>query len=674
MEISLLRDILIVLGLSVIILLVCARVGVPSIVGLLVTGVIVGPHGFGLLHATHEVEMLAEGGVVLLLFTIGMEFSLTKLFKIGRMVMVGGALQVGLTIAVTWGLGELFGLPFDQALFLGFLASLSSTAIVLKALQEQTQIESPHGQMALAILIFQDIAVVPMILAVPILAGTGAMDITMIAVLLGKILGVLVFVWLAMKFIVPWLLHQIARTRSRELFVLSVVVLCFAIAWLTASVGLSLALGAFLAGLILSESPYSHHALGGIMPFRDVFTSLFFVSIGMLLDLDFLVAHPVVIGLAVVGVVIVKSGVVTVTGLALKMPLRNATQAGLAVGQVGEFAFVLASSGLALGLIGGDLYQGFLASSVLSMAITPLMIGIAPRAAKAMQKTITPKGQKTPPPELDATAEEKKLSDHIVVIGFGFTGHNIARAARFAGLRYTVIESNAISVKREANAGEPIFYGDATYTSVLEHAQVENARTVAVVINDPIATRQIIQTVREMNPDVHIIARTRFVREIGPLRELGATQVIPEEFETSIEISSRILAQHLVPRETITSFIEEVRRDEYQMYRNISEPTASLTDLTWTLPDVELGTVEVHPGSQLAGKTLAELDLRRRYGVTLLEVRNGEERTVNPAGDTTLQAGDVIVVVGNARKRRRLAGLAGGEMTAETRTGLEARH
>ena len=293
----LLSDIVIIFGLSIMVLFVFNRLRIPAIVGFLLTGVLAGPYGLGLIKAIHEVEVLAEIGVVLLLFTIGMEFSLKALLRIRKSILLGGSLQVLLTILVTFVLASLqVGRTFGESLFIGFLVCLSSTAIVLKLLQEKAEMDSPHGQTSLAILIFQDLIVIPMMLFTPLLAGMGGEIGQSLLILFAKGAGVIVLVILSAKWIVPQLLYQIAQTRSREVFLLTVVVLCFAIAWLTSSVGLSLALGAFLAGLIISESEYSYQALGNILPFRDVFTSFFYVSVGMLLDVGFVVENLAAVG------------------------------------------------------------------------------------------------------------------------------------------------------------------------------------------------------------------------------------------------------------------------------------------------------------------------------------------------------------------------------------------
>ncbi len=656
MEISLLTNILITFGLSVVILLVCHQFRIPPVVGLLLTGVLAGPNGLGIVGMNHEVHMLAEIGIVLLLFTIGIEFSLAKLFQIGKTVLLGGGLQVLLSIGIVYGIGVMVGVSSGEAMFLGFLVSLSSTAIVLKSLQERGEMEAPHGRTSLAILIFQDIIVVPMMLVTPLLAGQHNDNPgTSLLAMLGKGIGVLLLFIVSARYLVPWLLYQIARTRSRELFVLSVVVICFTVAWLTSSVGLSLGLGAFLAGLIISNSDYSHQALGGILPFRDVFTSLFFVSIGMLLDLNFLLREPLLVIGAVVLVLLLKGGINAMVVRVLGHPLRTMILAGLALSQIGEFSFVLAASGVAEGLLQNDLYQLFLAVTVLTMAATPVLIAVAPkiadRLARAQDAGISEQVVMAPAEE----KKKEKLHDHLIIIGFGVNGRNVARAARAASIPYIVIETNAETVRRELKNGELIFYGDASYHAVLEHAEIASANVVAVVINDPIATRAVIQVARQLNPDAYIIVRTRFVREIGALKALGASEVIPEEFETSVEVFSRIMGRYRVPREEIERFIKEVRQDEYQMFRTMSELLVFWRGRASDLPDVEISLLRVDRGSSLDGKTLGEIDLRRRYGVTLLEIRRKGHVVSNPSGDESLQADDLLAVMGPKELRDALA-------------------
>ena len=645
MEIPLLKDILILFGLAIAVLLICHRLHVPSIVGFLMTGILAGPHGLGMISAVHEVEILAEIGIVLLLFTIGLEFSLGNLLQIRRSIFIGGSFQVFLTIIVTYLISMQLGLEFGQSVFIGFLVSLSSTAIVIKLIQERAEVDSPHGRTTLGILIFQDVIVVPMILVTPILAGaTGNLGQSLL-VLLAKGIGIILLVMVSAKWIVPYVLYQIARTRNRELFLLSVVVICLAVAWMTSSAGLSLALGAFLAGLIISESEYSHQALGNILPFRDVFTSFFFVSVGMLLDAGFVFQRPGLIALIALCVLVLKSVIAGSATILLRVPLRTGILVGLALSQVGEFSFILSRTGIEAAILTENIYQIFLSVSVLTMAATPFIMALAPRMADLVLRVPMPGRLKSGLyPVLETRVEYKK--DHLMIIGFGVNGRNLARAARVGGISYVIIETNPKTVRNEQTKGEPIYYGDATHEAVLQHANIKDARIVVVAINDPTATRRIAEIVRRLNPKVHLIVRTRYLQEMKPLYELGADEVIPEEFETSVEIFTRVLAKYLIPRDEIEKFVTEVRSGGYEMFRSLSKASASFSDLKLQLPDLEISLLRLGVTSVLAEKSLTQIELRKRYGVTVLAIRRDSQILSNPGGDTLLQSNDVLFVLG----------------------------
>ncbi len=649
MEIPLLKDMIIILGVSVVVVFICHRIRVPVIVGFLLTGIVAGPHGLGLVKAVHDVEILAEVGIVLLLFTIGLEFSLKKLLRMKKSLLMGGSLQVLLTLLAAFSISRLLGRAFGEAVFIGFLVALSSTAIVLKLMQERAEVDSPHGRTTLGILIFQDVIIVPMILVTPLLAGaTGDVGVSLL-VLVAKGIGIILLVVVCGKWVVPQVLYQIARTRNRELFLLSVVVICFAVAGGTSSAGLSLALGAFLAGLIISESEYTHQALGNILPFRDVFTSFFFVSIGMLLDVGFLFQRPGLIGLVALGVLVLKSTIATSVPIFLGFPLRTGILVGLSLSQVGEFSFILSRTGIEHDLLAGDIYQIFLSVSVLTMAATPFVLTAAPRLADTILRLPMPKRLVSGfYPVSPKEVEGRK--DHLMIIGFGVNGRNVARAARATGIPYVVIEMNPETVRTEQAKGEPIYYGDATYEAVLQHANIKDGRIVIVAINDPAATRGITEVVRRLNPKVHLIVRTRYLQEMEPLYALGADEVIPEEFETSVEIFTRVLAKYLIPRDEIERFVAEVRSDGYKIFRSLPRESASFSDLTFQLPDVEISTLRIGVRSALAGKSLAKIELRRRHGVTVLAIRRDSEILPNPDGDMIVSGNDVLFLLGTPER------------------------
>ena len=649
MQTSILSTTVIIFGLSIVVLLLCYRLRIPTIVGFLITGVLAGPSGLGLVGATTEVETLAQIGVVLLLFSIGIEFSLNSLMQIRRIAIVGGTLQVACTIAVVAFMSWHFGMTVPKSVFMGFLLSLSSTAIVLKRLQEKAEVESPHGRTILAILIFQDIIVVPMMLVLPLLSGNAGNTGQSILILFIKILGIIVCMVIMIKWLVPMVMFRVAKTKSRELFLLAIIVICFSVALLTSSAGLSLALGAFLAGLVLSESEYGYQALGSILPFRDVFTSLFFISIGMLFDATYFLRHPLLVVSLTLAVLVVKIVIAAAVPAALGFPLRTMVLTGMSLCQVGEFSFILSTAGMAFGLLDKDTYQLFLGVSILTMAATPFIMACGPwildrLLSLPLPKRMTAGLQATG--TLFALEQKQKLNDHLIIIGFGVNGRNVARAAAATGIPYVITEMNPETVRREKKRGEPIIYGDAAQEAVLLHVDIRNARVVVVGIPDPVATRRVVEVARSLNPSVHIIARTRFFQEISQLYDLGANEVVPEEFETSVEIFTRVLVKYLVSPDVIEMFVAEVRSDSYQMFRGISRERATFSDLKFALPDVEVNMAWVGEESSFVKKSLAEIGLRSEFGINLLAVRRGSDIISNPDGNVVIAAGDILVILG----------------------------
>ncbi|RAU83303.1 cation:proton antiporter domain-containing protein [Pontibacter arcticus] len=649
MEIPLLPDVVIILSMAVAVILLFQRLKLPTILGFLVTGVIAGPYGFSLIKEIHNIEILAEIGVILLLFIIGMEFSLKSLYRIKRTVLLGGATQVFGTILLVGLLMLLLRFSVSDAFFMGFLIALSSTAIVLKIMQDKGEINSPQGKIVLGILIFQDIIVVPMMLLAPLMAG-GEQNVGSALLIMGlKGIFIIVFVLVSARYVVPKLLYLVAKTKSKELFILSVVVICFAVAWLTSSMGLSLALGAFMAGLIISESEYSHQATSNILPFREIFTSFFFVSIGMLLDFEFMLQHlPAILGFTV-AVFFLKGAVATLAAKVLRYPLRVSLLVGLAIFQVGEFAFILSKTGIQHQLLSQEAYQYFLSVSILTMAVTPFILGPYHKIAEAITFRLY-KGKIAPEPKEiseETAVSLAALDDHIVIIGYGINGRNVAKAARHAQIPYIIIEMNPITVREEAKLGEPIIYGDAVHSMILTHVHVQLARVVVVAISDPEATRRVIASVRSASEKVHIIVRTRFIQEMEENFKLGADEVIPEEFETSIEIFTRVLSKYLMPRDQIEQFTEMVRADNYDLFRSL-KPTGSVQNrLTFDLPDIEVATLRMHTDDEtIIGKSLLEADIRNRFQITIVAIKRNTETILDINARTSLELGDLVYVVG----------------------------
>jgi monovalent cation:H+ antiporter-2, CPA2 family len=645
-EIALLKDIVILLGVSLVVLYVSHWLRLPVVVGFLLTGILVGPHGLGMVSDVARVQQLAEVGVILVLFTIGLEFSVADLLRLRRAALLGGTLQVFGVMGVAFAILVAWGVDPRSALFLGMIASLSSTAVVLRLLQQRAEVDAPHGRTSVAILVYQDLMIVPMMLAMPLLAGEGGGIGPALAGFAAKAAGILLMVFVLARFVVPRLLAKVVETRSRDMFLLAVVTTCLVVAWMGSEAGLSLALGAFLAGLIVSESEYSHQALSDVLPFRDLFSSFFFISIGMLLDVRLAAGEPLVLASLTLGVLALKSIVAGGAILALGFSLRTAVLAGLALSQVGEFSFILASSGVVRGLMSQGHYQWFLVVAVVSIGVTPFLVAAAPRVADALDRLpLSARIKAGALRDVEPDADDA-LEDHVVVVGFGINGSNVARAARVAGIPLLAIEMNPAVVQAQRARGVHIHYGDASQAAVLEHAGIVRARVCVVAISDAAATRRVVALVHALNPACQVIARTRYLREMEPLQAAGAHLVIPEELETSLEIVARVLASYLVPRRDIEGFLAEVRAGGYEMLRTPHGTAPSMADLQLTLSEMEVSTLKVDAGSAVAGRRLDETDLRKLYGITVVAIRRGDDVLSNPGGDTVVQPGDALIVLG----------------------------
>ncbi|HPU85053.1 MAG TPA: cation:proton antiporter [Candidatus Latescibacteria bacterium] len=646
MHATLLSDILIIFTLSVAVVFLCERLHVPSLVGFFLTGIVAGPHALGLVSDVARVESVSEVGIVALLFTVGLSFSLEHALRVRRTVLIGGTIQIVATAATGYLTARALGQPSPVAVLAGFLLSLSSTAIAIKSLQDRAEADSLHGRIVIGILVFQDIITVPMLFSLPLLAEATAQSAGSLLTMAAQGLGVIAIVIVSARWVVPYVLYQIARTRSGELFLFAVVVICLAITWLTYSIGLAPALGAFLAGIIISESEYSQQALGDVIPFRVIFSNLFFVSVGMLLDIGFLFDHVITVATMACGSIIIKVLLAGAATAFLGYSLRTTIGVALGLGQIGEFSFILAASGLQFGLLEPSGYQYFLTVSVITMAATPFLIAAAPRVADYCLALKLPRLLKDGVHQHQRLDEDAGLTDHLIIVGYGVNGRNVASAAAEALIPYVIIEMNPETVRRERANGESILFGDGSQPVVLEHAGILQARVLVVATPDATGTRRIVENARRMNPSVYIIARTRFVTEVAPLYKLGADEVIPEEFETSVEIFSRVLRKYLIPREQIENFIRTIRAGGYDMFRSFSGDHTALSEIQTSLRDVEVSTFPVDEGCRMAGQTLAELGLRSRTGITILGIRRGDKTIPNPGGEETIHAGDVLLVMG----------------------------
>jgi CPA2 family monovalent cation:H+ antiporter-2 len=641
------EELLLLLLASVPIAFLFNRLRLPTLVGFMITGVVIGPHGFGLIREAEAIDFLAEIGVVLLLFTIGLEFSPRRIVEMRRLVLAGGGMQVVLTVGLVAALAYLLGRPAGQAVFFGFLFALSSTAIVLKSYVERAEVDAPHGRAAVGILLFQDLSIVPMMLLVPVLGGGEGVSTTQVLLRLGAAAVALAVIFLLARKVIPYLLRHVVSLRSPEVFIISVVLLCLGTSWLTSQFGLSLALGAFIAGMVLSESEYSHQIVADILPFRDVFNSVFFISIGMLLSLSALWSDlPTVV--AWVGALVVGKALIVLAAVRLLgYSLRVALMAGLGLAQIGEFSFILAKAGLAAGLLSGGDYQRFLAASILSMIATPFLIRLAPRLGYAAQNFFAPGSMMEPSVEGFRPEEAPVLRGHVIIVGYGLNGRNLARVLRRVRVPYIGLELNAEAVRKAGREGERIIYGDATRREVLHHVGVEHARILVLAISDPTATRHTAWLARQMNPDIHLIVRTRYMSELKDLRALGADDVIPEEFETSIEIFSRVLKEYGVARHEIHRQVAEVRSEGYQMLRSPSLMPSEVSEIADALGGASTETLIIEDDWLCVGRAIGELRLRTLTGATVITVVREGRTEINPGSEFRIEADDVLVLLGS---------------------------
>jgi len=623
-------------GAALLVIFLSYRLRVPSVVGFLLTGVFIGPYGLGLLSDTEHIEVFAELAVVLILFVIGLEVSVRELRELGRLFLGGGSLQAGATGLLATLLARSVGYAWPLAVFCGFVVTLSSTAIALKLLGDRREIHAPHGRLSLGILLFQDILIVPMLLVVPLLAGSGGNSPLQVLLVLGEGLGIVAGVFFLGRFLMPRVLGLLARTGVRELLLLAAVFACFGAALVTHHLGLSMALGGFLAGVVLAESDLRYLIRSEVGPFRDVFNAIFFTSIGMLLSLSFVAANPGTIAAATVGIIVLKALVVFAAAKLLGFPLRTATAAALTLCQIGEFSFVLLQAGRAEGLVPDALYSLLIAASVLTMLVTPLLSAAAVPLAQRL-------GRGGPVPDEGGEI----LSGHVVICGWGLNGRHVAGVLKEGGIRRLVVDLDPALVRLAKDSGEAhVLVGDAGRSEILSAAGIEGAAALVLTLSDPTATRQAIQAARALAPELPIIARGRRPQDITEMVALGADQVVTQDLEISVEITRRVLAALRLPPQLIRTATRLLHEDNYLALRS---PGVS-SGLSSTLLDVlAVGTAEVYPlrpGHWAVGLDLRGLDLRRVTRATILAVLRDDQVVAHPDPGRELREGDSLVLAG----------------------------
>lgn len=644
-----LQSILIIFGVSGLIIYILGKLKIPPIVGFLIAGTIIGPYGMALIRDPHEVEIIAEIGVILLMFTIGIEFSIPKLISLKKEVFLFGTLQVVITIvAITFISQFALNVDFNNAIFYGFIVALSSTAIVMKLLADRGELNTPHGKICLGILLFQDLCVVPLMLFTQMLSGKGGSYYNFFTVIL-KAFVILSIVFVFSRIAVPYILHEVVKTKSRELFIIVTISICIGTALFTSKLGLSLALGAFLAGVVISESEYSAQVVSDILPFKETFAGIFFISVGMLLNLEF-IKNNLFQELVLVGnIFLIKAFIIILISYIFIHSLKVSLKSAFSLSQIGEFSFILAFTGKTAGLLDDYAYQSFISASVITMLFTPLIIRYSPSFIDRFVHMNLFKYLERAGKIRESEVIVKK-SNHVIIIGFGLNGRNLARVLKETKIPYTILELNPDTVRKMRKKGEPIYYGDGTSPEILHKLGLKRAKVLVIAISDPNATRRIVQIAKADNPKIHIIVRTRFVSEMEELRKLGADEVIPEEFETSLEIFARVLHLFGVPRNNILQMIETIRQEGYEILRLPELPRTRAGIECVIFEGLDMDSFLIEKNSWLSGHSLKSLDLRHKAKVTVIAVQRGQETILNPPADFILKEGDIIIYVGHKKQ------------------------
>jgi CPA2 family monovalent cation:H+ antiporter-2 len=633
-------------AIAVVLVIVLARVRVPSIVALMLAGIVAGPTGLRVISSRETVEMLAELGIVLLLFTVGLDFSTAAVQQIWKAILIGGVLQMAGTAAVIAALVLLLGIgSVPLAIFIGLFVALSSTAIVLKGLTERNQLSAPHGRLSVGILLLQDLAIVVLLLLVPILSGQTPVSAVPMAlfravVAIGAVAGV-------SRIVLPPLMRIVTSSGRREAFTLVVGVASIGTAWLGTKFGLSTAVGAFLAGLMLAESEFSHQAYAEVRPVRDVLAGLFFISLGMLVNLDVIAAQlPLVLAVAV-AIVVLKALVATTALVAAATPLRVAIASAIGLSQVGEFSFILGRAGLDAKLLPDEMSQVLLGASVATMIVTPALVGVAAGAGNwfserltslvkgtFLERTVASRGASE---AIAAEAHDHELSNHIIIFGFGAGGRLVAQALRDLRIPYIILELNGATVQEAKALGEPIIYGDATSPESLHAAGVERALAIVSLL---------VTLVREQSKSIAIVVRTRYRLEAERLQASGATVAVAEELEASLEVLAQLLGRLDLAGNVIEPLIDVFRRESVSL-RPVKVPRPSADGLPRMLQHLPVSTHQVEPSHWAEGRTMSDIDLRKKTGATVLAVQRNDKYVTPVSPDEKVVPGDVLYLVGD---------------------------
>ena len=633
-------QLIIILWFSIPVIYVFNKIKLPSIIGFLITGVIIGPFGLKLISDSAGIHFLAEIGVAFLLFTIGIEIQLSRFIKHLSEILLTGGLQILLTFVVGVAIGLAMQLSVGQSVFIGFILAHSSSALVLKILKDRQDDASPQGRISIGVILFQDIMVVPMMLLIPFLAGGGGLDVLMVIWKLVKSILIIICILVAARYLVPLVLERLVSMNMRDVLVIASVVITMGIAWITESLGLSLAIGAFLAGLALSDTDFTHQIISDISPFRDVFLSVFFVSFGMILNIDFLRANTGHILLTSLVIILIKSAIVFGFIMLLKYSLRVALLSGVMLSQIGEFSFVLASQGYKNQIISDFIYQTFIGASVLTFIVTPILVSLV--YYLWARKNIRDAAQDI------KTRERAQVYNHVIICGMGLNGRNLVKVLKDTAINYAIIDLNFQKIKKAKNKGDKnTIWGDASSPEILRRANVEAARVMVIAISDRFLTKSCLSNAKAINPKLHVIVRTKYMADIEDLLALGADDVIPEEFETSIQIFSRVLKMFHIPNSIILAQGNVIRNKSYGIFREIRYTQEAFDQISQILAQGTIETYFIAAGNPIIGQSIRDVNLKAQSGALIINIIRQNQTITNPPSEFILEAGDQLIIFGS---------------------------
>src|SRR5882757_8139345 len=642
---------LILLAGSVLLVTIARRLALPTSIAYLVVGLVLGPHALGVLSDSGATRLLAELGVAFLLFTLGLEFSLPRMLAMRREVFGLGAAQVTATAGVFALCGHLLGMTWLIAIVLGGAVAMSSTAILLQQLTERAELNRTHGRLAFSMLLFQDLAFVPLLaLASGLAAAKGHFDLRESALaVVGAALSIVV-VLAAGRWLLRPLFHEIAHSRLRELFTLTVLLVVLASAWISNRYGLSMALGAFLSGMMLAETEYRYQIEAAIRPFRDILLGMFFISVGMLLDVRLLIAGIGLVSTILVGIYVLKAAVAALVTRPFTTTRFKALRTGIVISIGGEFGVALCTIGLQSGAIPSSLGEPLLVALVLSMVLSPFVLNNNKRIARFLLRQQGPPG--TAIEREDAATSEIAQREHVILCGFGRVGQNIGRVLESQGFEYIAVDLDPARIRAARQAGDPVLYGDSSDEEMLAKAGLDHASAVVISFSDPRTSIGILHSIRRLRPQVPVLVRTQDDARIKDLQDAGATDVVPETFEASLMLVSHVLMLLHVPVTRVVRAIGEIRNNRYSVLRNIV-PRGDPRPFDESLDHrEELRSVVIPPGAWAVGRTLH--DVRSRgMEVTFTGVRRQGILGREPAGDTVLRDGDIVVIYGQPEELER---------------------